>query len=142
MSPMRSSMGGTLASAWLLAARLPCCGFLCCGFLCCGFLCCGFLCCGFLCCGFARPGRCVFRACALVLREVCVHGDAGDGLAHDVEREVVEGLEADARLAHVELLPGVAVGLLEPGARRGIAVYAHQVEGHVPFLRGDRGDAQ
>jgi hypothetical protein len=42
-----------------------------------------------------------------------VDGDAGDGVADDVKRQIVELLEVDTGAAHVELLAGLLVGGLE-----------------------------
>src|SRR5436309_12087807 len=78
----------------------------------------------------------------LVDRDVGLRGRAGDELADGVERQVVELLEADARLPHVELLAGLLERLPQPALLPRVAVGAHQVESVVVLLRGERGVAQ
>src|SRR5262245_37189416 len=57
-----------------------------------------------------------------------------DRLADDIERKVVQSLEADARLSHVELLAARLELGAEPLLRGLVTVHAHQVDRHVVFL--------
>ena len=73
----------------------------------------------------------------LIAGDEGLRGRAADDLGEDIEREVLEVLEADARLAHVELLAGLRPGLAEPLLLVGIAVDEAQMERHVILLGGE-----
>src|SRR5258708_29551412 len=96
--------------------------------------------CGFLCrFSLSRLG---LETRLLVERDVCVHGHGGNGLADDRQRKIIDGLEAHARLAHVELLSLACETVTERLRRRRVAVHAHEIEGAVILLRGEAGVAQ
>ncbi len=78
--------------------------------------------------GSARTGRSMPR---LFMWPPC----ARDLIADDVERQVFEPLGTDARLAHVERLAGLEVGLAEPGLVVGTHARAIQIQGVVVLLR-------
>ena len=62
--------------------------------------------------------------------------------ADHVQREIIGGLEADAGLAHVELLSGLGPFGGELLVEVALAVNAHEVEGHVVLLRAQPGVAE
>lgn len=81
-------------------------------------------------------------ALGLVVVDDFLGGAAAEGGFEGGEGEVVEGFEADAALAHVELLARGAPGGLELFAGGGVEVEGHEVDGEVVFLRGQGGDGQ
>ena len=66
-------------------------------------------------------------------------GGAGDGLDDEVEGKVVQGLEAEAGLAEVELLAAGGVLVEEPLSGDVVGVDSHEVEGDVVGL-GSQGN--
>src|SRR5262245_11271317 len=82
------------------------------------------------------------RAGLHVALDVLVDRDAGDGVADDVKRQIVELLEVDAGAAHVELLACPLVGGLERSPELGVAVNASEVEGHELPVRAERREQQ
>src|ERR1043166_2239717 len=77
-----------------------------------------------------------------VVDDVLPRRDAGDRLSDRVERKVLDLLEADARLSHVELFSRLGPLLAEPFLVFRVAVEAHHVNGHVVFLGGETGERQ
>src|SRR5262245_50079792 len=73
-------------------------------------------------------------ATALVDLDVLLDGYPGVRLTHDIEGQVVELLEPDAALAHVELLAALGPAVLEPSRVVVVAVDAHEVQRHVVLL--------
>src|SRR5262249_34021678 len=67
---------------------------------------------------------------------------ARDGFGDDVDRNVVERLEPEARLPHVEVLAVRLEAVRETLRLRRIAVRGHQVERVMVLLRRDRGVAE
>ena len=64
---------------------------------------------------------------------------SGNGLADEVHGQLVDRLEADTRLAHVEPLAGLDVGILEPFGLAFVHIDRMQIHGHVVLLRCQRG---
>src|SRR3954449_796428 len=79
------------------------------------------------------------RTRRFVDRDELLGRGGGDDLADRVQRQVVGRAEADAGLAHVELLPRRLERLLEAARLLALAVHAHQVDGAVVLLRAERG---
>src|SRR6478672_7897366 len=82
------------------------------------------------------------RARALVALDVLIDRDAGDGVADDVERQIVELLEVDAAAAHVEPLARFLVGDLELSPDLRVTVDGHEIERHHLRMRAERREHQ
>ena len=70
------------------------------------------------------------------------YGGYFDDVADDLERGVLELLQADAAAAHVELPARLGPRVLEPRALGLVVVDAHEVDRHGALLAGERGHEQ
>ncbi len=82
-----------------------------------------------------------FRDCSYRLIHFSI-GTRATSFSNDVERQVVERLEPDARLPHVELLAASLELGPEPLLRLLVAVDSHQIDSHVVLLRRQRDIAE
>ena len=82
------------------------------------------------------------RPAPLVARDVLVGRRRGDQVADDVERDVLEPLEAHAALPHVELQPGAREAVAQATLVLRVHVHAHEVQRVVTLLRGERDVAE
>ncbi len=73
----------------------------------------------------------------MIAGDVVLDGEAAEAIGEDIEGEVLDFLEADAALAHIEFLAAFGPGLFEAGTFGGVGVMAHEVEGAVVFLGGE-----
>src|SRR5262245_46285313 len=82
------------------------------------------------------------RACLLRHLDELLHRHRARDVGDHVQRQVVERLEADAGLAHVELLPRRLEARGQLLLHGTFCVAAHEIERHVVLLASDRGVAQ
>lgn len=88
-------------------------------------------------------GLCLgYRAVGFVIADVFLGRGLGDGFAEDIEGDLLQTLEPDATLAHVEFLAGsFPIGFERLSIRVG-EIEAGEVDRHMGLLRGEPGKGQ